>query len=203
LSQLSTAQDLRSMDCLARLRVPRQGVMVGPLLPVEQLVLMPARVLALVGVVDKGHRAGSSRGVMAPNLVCCASIPQRVPHDVVALPSASSSLPSTPPLPFLFPSFYAPVHILNHFLCANPGVCCLLPEAADAAGVTTRVQFRLPDGSRAIRRFLLTDPVSALFRYIAARLQLGHALAGDAGQVAGTALLLRAACAGTGSEGPR
>jgi hypothetical protein len=78
-----------------------------------------------------------------------------------------------------------------------------LPEAAEAAGVTTRVQFRLPDGSRAIRRFLLADPVSALFRHIAARLKLGHALAGNAGQVAGTALLLRAACAGTGSEGPR
>jgi hypothetical protein len=86
-----------------------------------------------------------------------------------------------------------------------PWCSCVLPlpEAAEAAGVTTRVQFRLPDGSRAIRRFLLTDPVSALFRHIAARLKLGHALAGDVEQVAGTALLLRAACAGTGSEGPR
>ncbi len=87
LSQLSTAQDLRPMDCLARVRAPRQGVMVGPLLPVEQLALMPARVLALVGVVDKGHRAGSSRGVMAPNLVCCVSIP-RVLFTALHAPSS-------------------------------------------------------------------------------------------------------------------
>ena len=67
-----------------------------------------------------------------------------------------------------------------------PWCSCVLPlpEAAEAAGVTTRVQFRLPDGSRAIRRFLLTDPVSALCRHIAARLKLGHALAGDVEQVA-------------------
>ncbi|KAI9229504.1 MAG: hypothetical protein DHS80DRAFT_22265 [Piptocephalis tieghemiana] len=41
-----------------------------------------------------------------------------------------------------------------------------MPEEPPAGPETTRVQFRLPDGSRVVRRFLKTDPVRYLFHFI-------------------------------------
>jgi hypothetical protein len=42
----------------------------------------------------------------------------------------------------------------------------------------TRVQFRLPDGARVVRRFRVDETVAALFRHVSWRLKVRHSLAG-------------------------
>ncbi|KAF3942157.1 hypothetical protein ABW19_dt0207415 [Dactylella cylindrospora] len=69
---------------------------------------------------------------------------------------AAPSTSTAPPEPI---SVFASISSNNHH--SEP--------AANAAGVT-RVQFRLPDGSRVVRRFSLSDPVLRIFEYVKADL---------------------------------